>query len=56
MSQVRLFDRQGQPLTGRDREDRLFWMSLDRVKERLERCGSDGCWMRLVNGQWSRVP
>ncbi len=54
MSQVRLFNRTGQPLA--DARDRLFWMSLDRVKERLECCGSDGCWMRLVNGQWSRVP
>jgi hypothetical protein len=56
MSQVRLFDGTGQRLAGRDREGRLFWMSLDKVKERLECCGNDGCWMRLVNGKWSRVP
>ncbi|MBA2224691.1 hypothetical protein [Thermogemmata fonticola] len=54
MSQVRLFDGTGQPLA--DAGNRLFWMSLDRVKERLERCGSDGCWLRLVNSQWSKVP
>ncbi|MCI0681224.1 MAG: hypothetical protein L0Y71_03895 [Gemmataceae bacterium] len=50
MNQVRLFDAAGQPLG--DAADRLYWMSLNRVKEHLERCFPDGCWKRLENGSW----